>query len=143
MRYYAVLDTNVLVSALLARKSVPARVLDEAIAGRIVPLYDDEILAEYEDVLRRDKFPFQEQEVRAVIETICKRGVCVETEQMDVILPDPDDVVFYAVVMEKRKEGEAYLVTGNQKHFPREPFIVTPKEMVEIIESGAEKQYER
>ena len=139
MRYYAVLDTNVLVSALLARKSVPARVLDEAIAGRIVPLYDDEILAEYEDVLRRDKFPFQEQEVRAVIETICKRGFCVETEQMDVILPDPDDVVFYAVVMEKRKEGEAYLVTGNQIHFPREPFIVTPKEMVEIIESGAEK----
>ena len=139
MRYYAVLDMNVLVSALLARKSVPARVLDEAIARRIVPLYDDEILAEYEDVLRRDKFPFQEQEVRAVIETICKRGFCVETEQMDVILPDPDDVVFYAVVMEKRKEGEAYLVTGNQKHFPREPFIVTPKEMVEIIESGAEK----
>lgn len=139
MRYYAVLDTNVLVSALLAKKSVPAQVLDEAVDGRIVPLYDDEILAEYEDVLRRDKFPFQEQEVQAVIEAICKRGVCVEAEQIDVLLPDPDDVVFYAVVMEKRKEGDAYLVTGNQKHFPREPFIVTPKEMVEIIESGAEK----
>lgn len=47
MRYYAVLDTNVLVSALLAGKSVPAPVLDEAIAGRIVPLYDDEIIVEY------------------------------------------------------------------------------------------------
>lgn len=90
-------------------------------------------------ILRRDKFPFQEQEVQAVIEAICRRGVCVEAEQKDVILSDPDDVVFYAVVMEKRKEGDAYLVTGNQKHFPREPFIVTPKEMVEIIESGAEK----
>ena len=108
MKYYAVLDTNVLVSALLARKSAPAQVLDEAVDGRIVPLYDDEILAEYEDVLRRDKFPFQEQEVQVVI-------------------------------MQKKKEGDAYLVTGNQKHFPREPFIVTPKEMVEIIESGAEK----
>lgn len=139
MKYYAVLDTNVLVSALLARKSVPAQVLDEAVDGRIVPLYDDEILAEYEDVLRRDKFPFQEQEVQAVINAICRRGICVEAEPIGVLLPDPDDVVFYAVVMQKKKEGDAYLVTGNQKHFPREPFIVTPKEMVEIIESGAEK----
>ncbi len=139
MKYYAVLDTNVLVSALLARKSVPAQVLDEAVDGRIVPLYDDEILAEYEDVLRRDKFPFQEQEVQAVINAICRRGICVEAEPIDILLPDPDDVVFYAVVMQKKKEGDAYLVTGNQKHFPREPFIVTPKEMVEIIESGAEK----
>ena len=139
MKYYAVLDTNVLVSALLARKSAPAQVLDEAVDGRIVPLYDDEILAEYEDVLRRDKFPFQEQEVQAVINAICRRGICVEAEPIDVLLPDPDDVVFYAVVMQKKKEGDAYLVTGNQKHFPREPFIVTPKEMVEIIESGAEK----
>ena len=139
MKYYAVLDTNVLVSALLARKSVPAQVLDEAVDGRIVPLYDNEILAEYEDVLRRDKFPFQEQEVQAVINAICRRGICVEAEQIGVLLPDPDDVVFYAVVMQKKKEGDAYLVTGNQKHFPREPFIVTPKEMVEIIESGAEK----
>lgn len=139
MRYYAVLDTNVLVSALLVRKSFPARILDEAVDGRIVPLYDDEILAEYKDVLCRDKFPFREQEVRAIIDAICERGVCVEPEQVDVLLPDPDDVVFYEVVMEKRKEGEAYLVTGNQKHFPREPFIVTPKEMVEIIEFEAEK----
>ena len=139
MKYYAVLDTNVLVSALLARKSAPAQVLDEAVDGRIVPLYDDEILAEYEDVLRRDKFPFQEQEVQAVINAICRRGICVEAEPIDILLPDPDDVVFYAVVMQKKKEGDAYLVTGNQKHFPREPFIVTPKEMVEIIESGAEK----
>ena len=106
MRCYAVLDTNVLVSALLAKKSVPAQVLDEAVDGRIVPLYDDEILAEYEDVLRRDKFPFQEQDVQAVIEAICKRGACVEAEQVNVILPDPDDMVFYAVVMEKRKEDD-------------------------------------
>lgn len=38
--------------------------------------------------------------------------------------------------MEKRKEADAYLVTGNQKHFPKEPFIVTPKEMLDIIETG-------
>lgn len=42
---------------------------------------------------------------------------------------------FYAVTMEKRKEvdEDAYLITGNQKHFPRRPFVVTPKQMLEII----------
>lgn len=136
MTYFAVLDTNVLVSALLSKNSVPARVLDEAAGGRIVPLYDDGILAEYADVLRRKKFPFTDREVRTMIEAIKSRGVHVEAGPVDAVLPDLDDVVFYAVVMEKRKEGDAYLVTGNQKHFPKEAFIVTPKEMLDIIQSG-------
>lgn len=133
MRYYAVLDTNVLVSAFLNRSSVPAQVLVEAIAGRIIPLYNDEILAEYEDVLHRKKFSFTARDVRDMMETIQERGVYVEAGPVDAVLPDLDDVVFYAVVMEKRKDGAAYLVTGNLKHFPNEPFIVTPKEMMDII----------
>ena len=44
------------------------------------------------------------------------------------------DIVFYEVVMEGRKEHNgAYLVTGNIKHFPVKPFIVTPKEMLDIM----------
>lgn len=136
MRYYAVLDTNVLVSAFLNRSSVPAQVLVEAIAGRIIPLYNDEILAEYEDVMHRKKFSFTARDVRDMMETIQERGVYVEAGPVDAVLPDLDDVVFYAVVMEKRKDGAAYLVTGNQKHFPKEPFIVTPKEMLDIIRSA-------
>lgn len=137
MRYFAVLDTNVLVSALLGINSVPAQILDEAANGRITPLYNDEILAEYEDVLHRKKFPFAVQDVRALLDAIQDRGVHVEAGTVDAVLPDLDDVVFYAVVMEKRKDGDAYLVTGNQKHFPKEPFIVTPKEMLDIIRGTA------
>ena len=133
MRYFAVLDTTVLVSALLSKSSVPAEILDEAANGSIVPLFNDEILAEYEDVLHRKKFPFTAREVRVLIEAIKSRGVHVEAGPVDAVLPDLDDVVFYAVVMEKRKDEDAYLVTGNQKHFPKEPFIVTPKEMLDII----------
>ncbi len=136
MRYFAVLDTNVLVSALLNKSSVPAMILDEAADGRIAPLYDDDILAEYEDVLHRKKFPFAERDIRAVIEAIKSRGIHVEAGAVDVTLPDMDDVIFYAVVMEKRKETDAYLVTGNLKHFPKEPFIVTPREMLDIITNG-------
>lgn len=35
---------------------------------------------------------------------------------------------------ELRKKSNAYLITGNIKHFPITPFIVTPKEMLHIIE---------
>ncbi len=48
-------------------------------------------------------------------------------------MTDPDDTVFYEVVMEKRKESDAYLVTGNTRHFPTKPFIVTPREMLDIV----------
>ena len=116
-----------------SKNSVPAEILDEAANGSITPLFNDEILAEYEDVLHRKKFPFTAREVRALIEAIKSRGIHVEPGPVDVTLPDLDDVVFYAVVMEKRKDEDAYLVTGNQKHFPKEPFIVTPKEMLDII----------
>ncbi len=140
MKYFAVLDTNVLVSALLRKGSIPARILDEASSGSIEPLFNDDILAEYEDVLRRKKFPFTDREIRAMIDGIKSRGLRIEAGPVDVAMPDLDDVIFYAVVMEKRKEDDAYLVTGNQKHFPKEPFIVTPKEMLEIIEAGSQTQ---
>ena len=49
------------------------------------------------------------------------------------ILPDMKDLPFYEVVMEKRQTDDTYLVTGNQKHFPNRTFIVTPKEMLDIL----------
>ena len=52
---------------------------------------------------------------------------------IDIELPDLKDRVFYEVVMEQRKSSDAYLVTGNIKHFPVEPYVVTPKEMMDII----------
>lgn len=47
-------------------------------------------------------------------------------------MADMDDLVFYEVAMEKREDG-AYLVTGNQKHYSVRDFIVTPAEMMEIL----------
>ena len=44
-----------------------------------------------------------------------------------------DDLIFYEVAMEKRDDN-SYLVTGNQKHYPIKEFIVTPAEMVEILD---------
>lgn len=137
MQYYAVIDTNVLVSAMLKIASVPGQVTQKALLGDIIPLLNDEIVAEYREVLKRPKFKFDFRLVDVLIDGMIDRGIFVDAGPVDDILPDPKDVVFYEVVMEKRKESEdAYLVTGNVKHFPVKSFVVTPKEMLDIIQSG-------
>lgn len=133
MRYYAVLDTNVLVSAMLKDTSIPGQVVVEALIGGIIPLYNNEILTEYADVLARPKFQFDKMDVRLLIDTIIKRGIPVDAGPIEDVLPDPKDTVFYAVTMEKKKTDDAYLVTGNEKHFPKVPFVVTPREMLKIL----------
>lgn len=134
MRYYAVIDTNVLVSALLNQMSTPGQIIREVAEGTIIPLYNKDILAEYDEVLHRAKFPFGREDVAVMLNGIREKGVLVEAGQMSFEVSDPDDVIFYAVVMEKRKETDAYLVTGNTKHFPATPYVVTPREMLDIIE---------
>ena len=133
MKYYAVLDTNVVVSAMLKWQSVPGEILLSTFNGVIVPVLNDEILAEYRTVLSRPKFRLTPEIVGAVLDGIKENAVFLDAETLNVELPDPKDRVFYEVVMEKRKDEDAYLVTGNIRHFPNKPFIVTPREMLDII----------
>ncbi|MBO4655488.1 MAG: putative toxin-antitoxin system toxin component, PIN family [Bacteroidales bacterium] len=130
---FAVIDTNVIVSALLSSEgdSKPAIVLRETLRGRITPIFNEEILDEYREVLLRDKFHFRKQDVEMVINHVKRSGLRGERlNTLNEIFPDPKDVVFYEVAMSK--EG-AYLVTGNIKHFPKKAFVLTPAEMVAII----------
>ncbi|MCM1127648.1 MAG: putative toxin-antitoxin system toxin component, PIN family [Lachnospiraceae bacterium] len=138
MKYFAVIDTNVLVSAMLKRNTPPDKVIRKIFDGYIIPLLCKEILDEYREVLSRAKFKFSDSAVEMLITGIIKRAVFVDAVSLGEILPDPKDAVFYEVVMEERKLTEAYLVTGNLKHFPDRPFIVEPREMLEIVE-GTEK----
>ena len=139
MKYYAVIDTNVLVSALLTGRadSPTVRVMKAISEGTLIPLYNEEILKEYDEVLHRKKFPFTEKRIRPVLASIRAFGLHVNPSRTDEILPDMDDLVFYEVVMEKR-EDDAYLVTGNLRHFPPRNFIVTPAEMMALIDSAGE-----
>lgn len=133
MKYFAVIDTNVLVSAALKWHSVQGTVIELAIKGVVTPVLNEEILNEYRIVLSREKFHLPEDLIDAIINGLKKDSVFVTEESLDIDLPDPKDVVFYEVVMEKRKNDEAYLVTENIKHFPKEPFIVTPREFLDIL----------
>ena len=132
--YYAILDTNVLVSAMLKEGSVPYEVLAEALEGDIIPVLNDEIIAEYTEVLNRSKFKFSREAVDVLLEELKSRGIYYSQDELiDYFIPDPKDVVFYAVLMDARKNKDAYLVTGNLKHFPARTYIVTPREMLDIV----------
>ena len=130
---YAVIDTNVLVSALLPSQKVTNTtiILTEVLRGRITPVYNDEILDEYREVLSREKFHIHQVYIDTVINHVINTGLKLgRTKSLEGVFPDPKDVVFYEVTLSK---DDAYLVTGNIKHFPRKPFVVTPAEMVAIL----------
>ena len=134
MSFYAVIDTNVLVSAFLKSTSVPHIVVDYVFAGDIVPLYNEEILAEYKDVLNRPKFHFPKEAVELTVKKIKEIGIHFDSIDVNENLPDPKNVFFYAVTMNARNEKDVYLITGNIKHFPEKPFVVTPRQMLDIVE---------
>ena len=136
MKYYAVIDTNVLISALLSKNedSATIKVLEAVFEGKIIPLYHQNILAEYDEVLHRKKFHLREETIRKVLDAVLQYGAEVFPQSTGAVLIDMDDLIFYEVAMEGR-EDDAYLVTGNQKHYPFKNFIVTPAEMLEIMKA--------
>lgn len=131
---YAVIDTNVLVSALLSSKDDTAtvQVISKVISGEIIPVYSNVIAKEYREVLSRKKFSFSSDVIEYLLSAVEKYGVLVDPTPSGITLPDMKDLPFYEVVLEKR-DDDTYLVTGNIKHFPKEPFVVTPKELLDIL----------
>ena len=135
MKYYAVIDTNVIVSYLLTHDSDSTiHKLISAIKNQsLIPLYNDDILSEYTEVLSRERFHFTNVEINDTIETIKMIGINCSRKPVQEIFPDPDDIVFYEVAMSRE---DSYLVTGNIKHFPQNGRVVSPADMLYIIEYG-------
>ena len=135
---YAVIDTNVFVSALLSRHpdSATVQVVNALLKHGICPLYSQEIIVEYKDVLHRDKFRFPIEAIDYIINAVQDYGISAERVISSEIFPDPKDIVFYEVALSK---DDAYLVTGNIKHFPNTPIVVTPVEMLEILKGQKNK----
>lgn len=130
---YATIDTNVLVSALLSKskESTISRLLSYLWNDELVPLYNAEIIDEYNDVLSRGCFHFNNKLKDALVEGIKRHGIESNRIPFDEPMLDEDDRVFYEVTLSK---DDAYLVTGNLKHFPKTPIVVTPAEMLKILE---------
>ena len=77
MVYYVVIDTNVFISALLSKRvdAATVRVLDAMFDGKIIPLYHEDILAEYDEVLHRSKIHFKEETIQLVINAVKQYGI--------------------------------------------------------------------
>lgn len=133
MKYYVVLDTNVVVSALFNHSSVPGIIMQEALVGRLTPILHMDILDEYIDVLHRPKFKFDHRDIEVTLSGLIERGIFLNAAIVEDYVSDPDDAIFYEVIMEARENTDAYLITGNLKHFPVKPYVVTPKEMLDIL----------
>ena len=128
--YKVVLDTNILVSSLLA-SGPPASIIDLAAHGKIIPVYTDSILCEYWDVLSRKRFGFSHSQLIRLIEDITRTGIAAENELPSSFkMNDEDDRVFFDTAV----KTDAYLITGNGKHFPQKPFIVSPVEFLKIYQ---------
>lgn len=140
MKLYAVIDTNVLVSALITKNpdSPPSKIIRALLNGEIIPLYHDKIIDEYHDVLSRKKFNINPTTRDKIIIFIMTHGVEIFPSPTNEIFVDMSDLIFYEVTMDADVD-EKYLVTGNIKHYPRKNFIVTPKEFLIIFEKFKDK----
>ena len=129
----AVIDTNVIVSAYITKnlEAATSKVWEAVLQCKLTPIFNDEILSEYSEVLHREKFGIPKHLIKWALDTIVTNGVRGERVLSDEFFPDQKDVVFYEVAMSKE---DAYLVTGNTKHFPKNPIVVTPAEMLKILQ---------
>ena len=129
----AVIDTNVLVSALFTPTGTCARVLDLMVEGVVQPCVDPRILAEYEEVLRDPRMPFEPHQVDAVLELMHSVGEPVAAMPLSAALPHEGDRPF----LEVADAAQAILVTGNPRHFPKRARgrvrLLSPTELLEAL----------
>lgn len=130
-----VVDSNVIVSAMLSPHAPPAQVIRLLLQGEAVPLHDARILAEYRDVLWRPKFDFDPEDIRAVLSGIDRTGETVFARPLSLTLPDPDDLPFLEVAAAANADA---LVTGNTRHYrpvtgTHEVAVLTPREFLDLL----------
>ena len=133
---YAVIDTNVLVAAAKSHKpdSSASRVLSLVFSGIIQPLVCDEILEEYDCILRLPVLAIPDELSSAILSKLKEDGIDPGRTPSPEEHPDPTDQVFYEICLSVE---DAYMVTNNKKHFPIKPQVVTPTEMLSLlIEAG-------
>ena len=118
---YVILDTNVVVSAMLSHldHGYPAEVLRRVTERKIVPIYSTALMEEYEEVLRRKKFNFDERDIAMVLSKLRHFGIREERLSGLTFAPicsDIDDQLFYDLLL----STDAILITGNTKHYPHD-----------------------
>ncbi len=128
-----VIDTNILVSALLQPDSLPAAVLMLALSGDVQWCVSDAVFAEYDEVIRRPRLKRPPDVIEGTLQSIRKLGYWVKSGVPVEECSDPDDNMF----LECAQAAEAdYLVTGNKRHFPdrwKKTEVIGARELIELL----------
>jgi uncharacterized protein len=121
-----VLDTNILVSAMLTINGIPARIIEMALDGELSVCYNSNILLEYNNVLYRPQFSFNAKKVQNIVSTITELGIELTPTASNFPMTHESDRKFYDL----HKAANAILITGNIKHFPKESTIIKPADFI-------------
>ena len=122
MSLKCVLDTNIIISAAISEEGYPAKIFDAAVNKEIKLYVSEDIISEYKDVLSRDYFKISREKVGKMINIVRKLGIMTIPEISAFYMEDESDRIFY----DTAQSVEAWLITGNIKHYPKKDFIITP-----------------
>ncbi|MGB8535886.1 MAG: putative toxin-antitoxin system toxin component, PIN family [Acidobacteriaceae bacterium] len=129
-----VLDTNILISALLSPQGPPAQVFLTTIIDPDTQLcVSGDIFAEYEEVIRCPRLNRSGSEIVATLRTIREKGFWVKPTEKVQVCSDPDDDIFLECA---QAVAAHYLVTGNAKDFPAtwsSTQIVTARQFLDAV----------
>ena len=132
-----VIDTNVVISALLKPESNPALIMSLILRGDCRIFVTETIFAEYAGVLGRDKFKILDRAiVKEFLSALRAKGLWVVPKVLlDEVTKDPDDNAFLECALESKAD---FLITdSNTQHSPERKFhrtsIVTPGEFIAYI----------
>ena len=128
-----VLDTNVVISAAIKPVGLQRTVLTVALTKPARVYVSEPILEEYREVLSRPELRIGKGLRQQLLQLIKNRSYSVIPARRIEITSDPDDNMFLECADSARAD---YLVTGNQKHFPKfwkKTKIITPREFIGLV----------
>jgi putative PIN family toxin of toxin-antitoxin system len=127
-----VVDTNVLISAALKPAGLQRTVLLLAITKPARLYVSRPILAEYQTVLARPELRIRKGLRQQLLQLIKNHSHIVAPIHHLEVTSDPDDNIFLECADVAAAD---YLVTGNQRHFPRfwkKTKVITPREIIDL-----------
>ena len=128
----AVLDTNILVSALWTPAGNESAIINLILSDKIVPCFDQHIINEYRAVLLRPRLAFPVNQVDELLTEITGRGLSVVVLPGAIAIADESDRKFY----DAAKYCKAYLITGNIRHYPKDPLVTNPARFLEVFQNA-------
>lgn len=128
-----VLDTTVLVSAVLKPEGLQRTVFLLATTRPARWYVSDPITEEYSAVLARPELKIRKSLRLQFIQLIKNHTHSVTPSRLPQLTTDPDDNIFLECADAARAD---YLVTGNQRHFPRfwkKTKVINSREFLDIV----------